>query len=307
MGLTEDGVGTTPSASASSGTMSLRANSPRSIRHPLNTRRYTPPMSIAPPAHPATAAAIGTPTAGVQSPIAELRDIRKTYYKPDGSVLVEAVGRGHQGLDLVIPRGQYVAIMGASGSGKSTLMNILGCLDRPTVGAYLLDGRDVAQMADEDLSRFRGQKIGFVFQAFNLIPELSIAENVAVPLFYQKVGPAERRERAVACLELVGLGDRIGHRPRELSGGQQQRAAIARALVTDPVVLMADEPTGNLDSTTGEAILAVIQDLHAKGMTIVMVTHDDRISRRCERVVRLRDGLIESDRRVEPAPAPAPA
>ncbi len=231
-------------------------------------------------------------------PIAELRGVRKTYYRPDGSVLVEAVGRGEHAVDLVIPTGQYVAIMGASGSGKSTLMNILGCLDKPTVGQYLLDGQDCARMTDEDLSRFRGQKIGFVFQAFNLISELTIEENVAVPLFYQHIPAPERRERAIDCLKLVGLGDRLDHRPRQLSGGQQQRAAIARALVTRPVVLMADEPTGNLDSATGEAILATIQDLHAKGMTIVMVTHDDRISQRCQRIVRLRDGLIESDRMV---------
>ncbi len=241
--------------------------------------------------HPATASL----TAHSRPAIAELRGIRKTYYKPDGSVLVEAVGRGQQALDLVIERGQYVAIMGASGSGKSTLMNMLGCLDKPTAGQYLLDGKDCARMPDEQLSRFRGQKIGFVFQAFNLIPELSIEENVAVPLFYQHIGPAERYRRAVASLQLVGLGDRLGHRPRELSGGQQQRAAIARALVTQPVILMADEPTGNLDSKTGEAILGVIQRLHAEGMTIVMVTHDDRISKLCQRVVRLKDGLIESD------------
>ncbi len=234
--------------------------------------------------------------AGDQRWIAELRGVRKTYYKPDGSVLVEAVGRGEQGVDLRVPVGQYLAIMGASGSGKSTLMNILGCLDKPTAGMYLLDGEDCAQMSDEGLSRYRGHKIGFVFQAFNLIPELTIEQNVAVPLFYQGIGAAERLDRAVECLKLVGLGERLGHRPRELSGGQQQRAAIARALVTRPVVLMADEPTGNLDSATGEAILKVIQDLHGEGMTIVMVTHDDRISQRCQRVVRLSDGLIESDR-----------
>ncbi len=228
--------------------------------------------------------------------IAALRGVRKTYYRPDGSILVEAVGRGEQGVDLEIPRGQYVAIMGASGSGKSTLMNILGCLDRPTAGAYLLDGRDVAQMPDTELSQFRGRKIGFVFQAFNLIPELSIEENVAVPLFYQGLHAKERIARAVESLELVGLGDRLGHRPRQLSGGQQQRTAIARALVTRPVVLMADEPTGNLDSHTGEAILSVLDTLHREGMTIVMVTHDDRISTRCQRVVRLKDGLMETDR-----------
>lgn len=232
---------------------------------------------------------------GGGGPIAELRDIRKTYFKPDGSVLVEAVGRGSKGLDLKIDRGEYVAIMGASGSGKSTLMNVLGCLDRPTGGAYFVDGQDVAQMSDEELSAFRGRKIGFVFQAFNLIPQLTIEENVEVPLFYQRIPKAERRRRSVKCLELVGLGTRLGHRPRELSGGQQQRTAIARALVAEPVILMADEPTGNLDSHTGESILNVIEDLHRAGMTIVMVTHDDRISHRCQRIVRLKDGMTESD------------
>lgn len=230
-------------------------------------------------------------------PIAQLIGVKKTYYKPDGSVLVNAVGCGDDGagLDLVIVKGEYVAIMGASGSGKSTLMNMLGCLDRPTSGQYLVDGRDVTLMSDEELSQFRGRTIGFVFQAFNLIPQLSIEENVAVPLFYQGISPGVRRERALKSLGLVGLENRIGHRPRELSGGQQQRTAIARALVTEPVVLMADEPTGNLDSTTGEAILQVIEDLHKAGMTIIMVTHDDRISQRCQRVVRLKDGMIESD------------
>ncbi len=227
--------------------------------------------------------------------VAELRGIRKTYYKPDGSVMVEAL----RGVDIAIPRGQYVAIMGASGSGKSTLMNILGCLDRPTTGDYLLDGQNVATMSDEDLSAFRGRKIGFVFQAFNLIPELTIEENVEVPLFYQGIKLRERRQRACETLNMVGLGNRLGHRPSELSGGQQQRVAIARALVTRPVVLMADEPTGNLDSATGEAILRVIEDLHQGGMTIVMVTHDDRIATRCERVIRLKDGVVESDRLVE--------
>ncbi len=223
--------------------------------------------------------------------VAELRGVRKTYYKPDGSVMVEAL----RGIDLTIPAGQYVAIMGASGSGKSTLMNILGCLDRPTGGEYLLDGVPAERLGDEELSAFRGRKIGFVFQAFNLIPQLTLEDNVAVPLFYQDVPKAERLRRATEKLGLVELDDRIGHRPRELSGGQQQRAAIARALVTEPVVLMADEPTGNLDSKTGEAILKLFDDLHAKGMTIMMVTHDDAIAERCERIVRLRDGEIESD------------
>jgi putative ABC transport system ATP-binding protein len=225
-------------------------------------------------------------------PVVELRGVRKTYYKPDGSVMVEAL----RGVDIIIREGEYVAIMGASGSGKSTLMNILGCLDRPTEGDYLLDGRNSIEMDDEALSRFRGEKIGFVFQAFNLIPQLTVEENVEVPLFYQGKPAKERRDRAVECLDSVGLGDRMGHRPRELSGGQQQRVAIARALVTRPVILMADEPTGNLDSKTGESILRLFENLHEAGMTLIMVTHDDKIATRCGRVIRLRDGLVESDR-----------
>ena len=226
--------------------------------------------------------------------VCELRGVRKSYFKPDGTVMVEALA----GVDLAIPRGQYVAIMGPSGSGKSTLMNILGCLDQVTAGAYLLDGKDVSGLSDDELSEYRGQKIGFVFQAFNLIGSLKIEENVEVPLFYRRVPRAERREAAVAALELVGLHDRLGHRPSELSGGQQQRVAIARALVGKPVVLMADEPTGNLDTATGESILKIFDDLHQIGMTIVMVTHDEREAERCQRVVRLLDGVIESDERV---------
>ncbi len=223
--------------------------------------------------------------------VAELRGVKKHYFKPDGSILVEAL----RGVNLRVPRGQYIAIMGASGSGKSTLMNILGCLDRPTHGAYLLDGLDVSNMDDETLSHYRGRKIGFIFQAFNLISTNTTEENVETPLFYQGVGKAERRRRAIEKLGLVGLGERLGHRPSELSGGQQQRVAIARALVTEPVVLMADEPTGNLDSTTGKAILGLFDDLHHAGMTIIMVTHDDSVAQRCQRVVRLKDGDIDTD------------
>jgi putative ABC transport system ATP-binding protein len=229
------------------------------------------------------------------APVVELRGVKKTYYKPDGSIMVEAL----RGVDIAIRRGEYVAIMGASGSGKSTLMNLLGCLDRPTGGVYLLDGEDVATMSDEGLSAFRGRTIGFVFQAFNLIPQMTIAENVEVPLFYQSIQKHERRQRAMESLSLVGLGERTDHRPRELSGGQQQRAAIARALVTRPVVLLADEPTGNLDSATGRAILDSFDELHAKGMTIIIVTHDDNVAARCQRVIRLKDGVVEFDRAVE--------
>jgi len=225
------------------------------------------------------------------APVADLQDLRKTYYKPDGSIMVEAL----RGVNIAIRRGEYVAIMGASGSGKSTLMNILGCLDRPTGGRYLLDGQNINSMSDEALSQFRGRTIGFVFQAFNLIPQLTIEENVAVPLFYQSVDKEVRNKRAVESLTLVGLGDRVGHRPRELSGGQQQRTAIARALVTRPVVLLADEPTGNLDSKTGGAILDSFDELNANGMTVIMVTHDDNVADRCQRVIRLKDGLLESD------------
>ncbi|GMV24684.1 MAG: hypothetical protein AMXMBFR58_07150 [Phycisphaerae bacterium] len=229
------------------------------------------------------------PAAGV--PVAQLIDVRKTYYKPDGSVMVEAL----RGVNLSIFAGEYVAIMGASGSGKSTLMYVLGCLDRPTSGQYLLDGKDVAQMPDEELSRFRGEKIGFIFQSFNLIPQLTIEENAEVPLFYQGMPKPQRRERSIEALKMVELDHRLGHRPSELSGGQQQRAAIARALVTRPLVLMADEPTGNLDSNTGAAILRTFEHLHDSGMTIVMVTHDPAIGRRAGRVITMRDGDIASD------------
>ncbi|HMN95588.1 MAG TPA: ABC transporter ATP-binding protein [Phycisphaerales bacterium] len=261
------------------------------------------PPAAASPTPPPQVARAGSPAerfAGVPA-AADLRGITKTYFKPDGSILVEAL----RGIDLRIGRGEYVAIMGASGSGKSTLMNVLGCLDRPTSGQYFLDGHDVARLPDDQLSRIRGMRIGFVFQAFNLISELTIVENVEVPLFYQGMSRADRRARALAKLDLVGLSDRLGHRPKELSGGQQQRVAIARALATEPAVLMADEPTGNLDSRTGKAILDLFGELHADGLTIIMVTHDDAIAERCERVVRLRDGAVESDVRRDGPGAPA--
>ena len=234
-----------------------------------------------------------------ESAIIRLEGVEKRYVL-GGEADVLALRR----VDLAIHRASYVAIMGPSGSGKSTLLNILGCLDRPTAGEYLLDARDVAKMPDEELSGYRGRKIGFVFQAFNLIPELTIEENVSQPLFYQSVPKRDRIARATTMLGMVGLGDRLGHRPRELSGGQQQRVAIARALVTKPVVLMADEPTGNLDSTTGKAILEMFDRLNAEGMTILMVTHDESVADRCKRVIRLKDGVVSTDLRRVPIGTP---
>ncbi len=223
--------------------------------------------------------------------VAAVENVEKIYRKHHSAPEVRAL----DGVSLDIPTNQYVAIMGPSGSGKSTLMNILGCLDRPTAGRYFLDGTDVAQMEDEALSKVRGRKLGFVFQTFNLIPQLTVEQNVEVPLFYQAVPKAARTERSRAALDRVGLGDRLAHRPAELSGGQMQRVAIARALVTQPALLLADEPTGNLDSKTGDTILALFDELHGEGLTIIMVTHDDSVAERCERVIRLKDGKIDRD------------
>ena len=223
--------------------------------------------------------------------VVKLRQIERIYYKPDGSVLVRAL----HGVDLDIPRGQSIAVMGSSGSGKSTLMNILGCLDRPTGGTYLLDGNNVALLDDHMLSKIRGEEIGFVFQSFNLIPQLNIAENVEIPLYYQGIHPSVRSKRAAEILDRVGLGDRVEHRPNELSGGQQQRAAIARALVTHPSILLADEPTGNLDTETGDDVLRLFDQLHEEGLTTVVVTHDEEVGRRYERIIHLKDGNIDKD------------
>jgi putative ABC transport system ATP-binding protein len=224
-------------------------------------------------------------------PVARVESLWKTYDKGNGAPVVHAL----RDVSFDIPRGQYVAIMGPSGSGKSTLMNIIGCLDRPSKGHYYVDGDDIANMTDNVLSEFRGKRLGFVFQAFNLIPQLTVQQNVEVPLFYQGIPPKERRERAMASIAKVELAERGHHRPRELSGGQQQRVAIARALVNRPSILLADEPTGNLDSKTGTAILELFDELHANGLTIVMVTHDENVAHRCERVIRLRDGQIDTD------------
>ena len=221
----------------------------------------------------------------------QLENVVKIYHKPGTSIRVTAL----QGVSLRISSGEYVAIVGASGSGKTTMMNIIGCLDRPTTGTYSLAGQDVSRLSDDVLSDVRGKRIGFIFQSFNLIAQQTVLENLETPGFYVGIPPAERRRRALELAERVELTDRLDHKPMELSGGQQQRVSIARALMNDPVVLLADEPTGNLDSKTGKLILDLLDELNASGMTIVVVTHDDSIAQRCSRTIELRDGLIASD------------
>ena len=204
-----------------------------------------------------------------------------------------------RGVDLEIGRNEYVAIMGPSGSGKSTMMNMLGCLDTPSGGQYWLNGQEVSTMADDDLARVRNREIGFVFQTFNLLPRATALANVELPLVYAGVSTRERKRRAEAALERVGLGNRMDHRPNELSGGQRQRVAIARALVNEPSILLADEPTGNLDSATSVEIMRVFGNLHAQGQTVILVTHEPDIAAHAHRVVVLRDGKVDSDRRNE--------
>ncbi len=207
----------------------------------------------------------------------------------------DAIIHALRGIDLMIRRNEYLAIMGPSGSGKSTLMNMLGCLDTPSSGHYEFSGKDVAVMEDDELAEIRNREIGFVFQTFNLLPRSTSLQNVELPLIYAGVEPESRRERAAAALVEVGLSDRLHHKPNELSGGQRQRVAIARALVTRPSIILADEPTGNLDSRTGEEILALFENLYELGNTIVVVTHEENVAEHARRIVRLRDGLIESD------------
>jgi putative ABC transport system ATP-binding protein len=226
------------------------------------------------------------PVAGAPVPVIELRGVTRIY--SSGRLEVAAL----RGVDLDVWQSDFLAIVGPSGSGKSTMMNIIGCLDRPTAGSYRLGGTPIEQLSDDDLARVRGRAIGFVFQSFNLLPRTSAIENVATPLLYQGVSRKERYARAQAALERLGLGDRMDHEPSELSGGQQQRVAIARALVTEPRLILADEPTGNLDSTTGEEVLQLFHALNDAGSTIVLITHDSDVAVRAGRQIHVRDGRI---------------
>jgi putative ABC transport system ATP-binding protein len=225
--------------------------------------------------------------------IIETKDISKVYKM--GNQIVNAL----QSISISIDRGEYVAFMGPSGSGKSTLMNIVGCLDTPTTGSYMLNSKVVSEMTENELADTRNKEIGFVFQTFNLLPRASALENVALPLIYAGFSKSDRSEMALQTLESVGLGDRAHHKPNELSGGQRQRVAIARALVNNPSIILADEPTGNLDTKTSYDIMNLFQELHDKGNTIIMVTHEDDIAHYAHRIIRLRDGLIEWDRKNE--------
>jgi putative ABC transport system ATP-binding protein len=221
--------------------------------------------------------------------VIDINKIGKTY--KIGEVIVNAIDT----IDLKIEKGEYVALMGPSGSGKSTLMNILGCLDTPSRGNYKLNGIDVSHMTDNELAEIRNKEIGFIFQTFNLLPRNSSLENVALPLVYAGIGKAERLETAKLALQSVGLGERVEHKPNELSGGQRQRVAIARALVNKPAIILADEPTGNLDTKTSYEIMDLLEEIHKKGNTVIIVTHEEDIAKRAKRIVRLRDGIVESD------------
>jgi putative ABC transport system ATP-binding protein len=233
-----------------------------------------------------------TSATGPAPPVIDARGIHRWY--GEGDARVEIL----RGVTMRVERGEKVAIMGASGSGKSTLLSILGCLDRPDQGSYDLDGVDVLSLSDDELSGLRLRRIGFIFQAFHLVPQLTILENAEVPLFYAGMPHSERRDRAAERLETVGLAHRLSHRPNQLSGGEQQRAAIARSLVLDPPLLLADEPTGNLDSENGAAVLQLLDRIHGQGRTIVLVTHDASIAARADRTVHVRDGLVVEEERV---------
>jgi putative ABC transport system ATP-binding protein len=237
----------------------------------------------------------------VSKPVIELAGVTKIY--GEGATVVNAVA----GVDLVVERGDYVAVMGASGSGKSTLMNIIGCLDTPSRGRYLLDGVDVRRLIEHQQATIRNRKIGFIFQSFNLIPRTTALSNVELPLAYAGVRSGERRERALAALAKVGLADRVGHVPSQLSGGQQQRVAVARAIVTEPVLLLADEPTGALDSHSTADLLDLFDQLSLGGRTLVVITHETDVAERAKRLIRMRDGLVISDQRQTAVDAPPPA
>jgi putative ABC transport system ATP-binding protein len=239
---------------------------------------------------PATAATAAPRSYREPGPVViEIEGVTKLYQM--GAETVHAL----RGVSLTVRRNEYLAVMGPSGSGKSTMMNMLGCLDTPTSGKYLFTGKDVSSMSDDELADIRNREIGFVFQTFNLLPRATTLANVELPLIYAGIPPHERRERAIIALQNVGLGERMGHKPNELSGGQRQRVAIARALVNRPAIILADEPTGNLDSRTGEEIMQLFEELYTQGNTIIVVTHEEDIARHARRIVRLRDGLIESD------------
>jgi putative ABC transport system ATP-binding protein len=228
-------------------------------------------------------------------PVIRIEDLVRTY------VMGQAKVRALRGVSLLIERGEYVAIMGPSGSGKSTLMNTLGCLDAPTSGRYLLDGVDVRELDEDDLSDLRNRKIGFVFQGFNLVPKISALANVELPLIYAGLSRSARRHRATRALQAVAMGERLDHGSNELSGGQQQRVAIARAIVTNPALILADEPTGNLDSHSSADVLAIFEELNGSGRTVVMITHEDEVAGHAERLVRLADGRVVADRSLEVA------
>lgn len=225
----------------------------------------------------------------MDNPLIKISNIKRNFVLGDETIYVL------KGIDLEIKKGEYIALMGPSGSGKSTLMNILGCLDTPTSGSYVLNGKDVSELTDNELAEIRNKEIGFIFQTFNLLPRTTALDNVALPMIYAGYSKSERRARATKVLQEVNLGDRMDFQPNQLSGGQRQRVAIARALVNKPSIILADEPTGNLDSKTSEEIMNLLEEIHKKGNTIIVVTHEEEIAAHAHRIIRLRDGMVESD------------